>query len=153
MHIIPTGVKLPTVAILMARIGQSLRLRTEMVDSFLLHSLPNLHLDEYKSWISKYWAALTKGQGVYAQFRIYTPKKSDYYKTVATLDNSKGTQAREFRYHEEISIPSQMVLKLMLVCQLKSGVRLRQHSHLVCWPLPRGNVFTTPHTARKKSFL
>ena len=67
---------------------------------------PNLRLDEYESWwsTSNYYAALAEGTGTYAQFRIYIPPMHDYYKTVATLDNSKGQSPREFEYEEEVGI-------------------------------------------------
>jgi hypothetical protein len=65
---------------------------------------PNLRLDEYESWSSNYYAALAKGTGIYAQFRIYIPPKRDYFKLVDTLDNRKGQSAREFVYEEEIGI-------------------------------------------------
>ena len=80
----------------------------ERNDRFFFRSVryPNLRLDEYESWwsIYKYYAALAEGTGTYAQFRIYIPPMHDYYKTVATLDNSKGKYQREFEYEEEIGI-------------------------------------------------
>ena len=64
----------------------------------------NKRLDEYESFWHKYWGALTTGRGNYAQFRIYTPPKSDYYRNVAVLDNSEGTQEREFQFTEQKGI-------------------------------------------------
>lgn len=78
----------------------------ERNDRFFFRSVryPNLRLDEYESWWSNYYAALAEGTGTYAQFRIYIPPISEYYKPVVTLDNSKGQYQREFEYEEEIGI-------------------------------------------------
>ena len=64
----------------------------------------NKRLDEYESLWHKYWGALTKGKGNYAQFMIYMPPKSDYYATVAVLDNSQGTEDKKFQFKEEKGI-------------------------------------------------
>ena len=65
---------------------------------------PKYRLDAYQSWTSKYWAALTTGRGVYAQFRIYTPPKQDYYKEEFTLDNSGRRHEANFKLDEKIGV-------------------------------------------------
>lgn len=75
-------------------------------DRFYFRSVrySNKRLDEYESFWHKYWGALTTGKGNYAQFRIYIPPKSDYYRIVAELDNSKGAERREFTFQEQKGI-------------------------------------------------
>ena len=50
------------------------------------------------------WGVITTGTGTSAEFRIYTPPKSDYYTNVAVLDNSKGTQDKVFTFIEQKGI-------------------------------------------------
>ena len=54
-------------------------------------------LDAYESWRYKYWAALAKGLGVYAQFRIYVPPKSSEYKLVERFTNQ-----HEYKTHYQL---------------------------------------------------
>ena len=60
-------------------------------------------LDAYESWWSKYWAALAKGLGIYAQFRIYIPPKSNEYKLVENFIN-KNEYVAHYKLEEKIGV-------------------------------------------------
>ena len=65
---------------------------------------PDYRLDAHESWLSKYWAAIAKGLGVYAQFRIYIPPKNDYYKELITIDNRGRKNEVPYKLQEKIGI-------------------------------------------------
>ena len=121
----------------------------ERNDRFFFRSVryPNLRLDEYESWWSKYYAALAEGTGTYAQFRIYIPPKRDYYKTVATLDNSRGQYPREFEYEEEIGISITNGREMSTTISSEIGLEIMNAFSAACHSLPHGkhsNTLCTP---------
>ena len=95
---------------------------------FLFRSVrySNLYLDEYESWLSKYYAKLVAGTGIYAQFRIYIPPKSNYYKTVATLDNRKGKSTRQFEYQEEVGITTTKGYEISTTLASEIGLEIKK---------------------------